>query len=351
MKNKLFLIIITLTLFSCRDVKERRNFFNGEFRTISFDKEYILSGEQLFVDSLGTVIVDLFDPYLIVRNRKVSGINFFTKFYSLEDYKYIGEYFRMGNAPQEFRSFNVIKKEYPNLWTYDFYEKHVLKFNLEKGMDERSLILEKKYDYQSIPNTFNVFFINDTCLLIKSYNFEEKVLEYISYNPENGTKFETYKTINYPITDEFTFKILSMADNIHPDGSKIVFITGKFNQVDVLDLKNPRKNFSVSTANNFVPYGYIEKTNEEELRDYYYSFPYCGDEFVAVLFDVSGDESKSEIHVIDWTGNPLAKMKFEGRFYFITFEIDPVRKLLYGVTKEGLVYIYDLKTCDFLYAH
>lgn len=349
MIKSILFITIVLIFMSCGE-KENKNFFNGEFRTISFDKEYILSGKQLGVDSLGSVMIHIFDPYLIVLNQKVPGIDYFAKFYSLEDNKYIGEYFRMGDGPQEFRNFNVIKKEYPLLWIYNNYEKHVLKINLEKGMDERSFVIEEKYNYQSIPNVFNVFFISDTSLLIKSYNSEEEVFEYIKYNPEKDIRNETYRANNYSIKQNFTYKILPMADNIHPDGNKIVFMTGKFNQIDILDLKYPEKSFSVSTADDFITYGYIERTSEDELRDYYYSLPYCGDKFVGVLYDVLGDESKSEVHVIDWDGNALAKIKFEKDIYFITFTIDPVRKILYGVTADGLVYTYDLKDCNFLSA-
>ena len=50
------------------------------------------------------------------------------------------------------------------------------KVNVEKGFDRGNIEIEKVYNYQNIEDPFNLFYINDTCLIIKNFNQKKRIL-------------------------------------------------------------------------------------------------------------------------------------------------------------------------------
>ena len=67
LKYNLFLILLTISLFSsCSDNDKKNNFFNGQPKKIDFSEEYLLKGERIDVDTIGIGYVKVFDPYIIL---------------------------------------------------------------------------------------------------------------------------------------------------------------------------------------------------------------------------------------------------------------------------------------------
>jgi hypothetical protein len=333
-------------LFSCCTESDSvKNFFKGTVKRIDFSEEYFLSGEIIEVDSIGIARVESFSSYLMLINYRQP---YFLQVYTCSsDYQYLGRFFRKGEGPNDFLGFQIIKKEYPCLWIQDYINKRVKKVNIEKGFDDRSFNVEKIYDYKKIIDPFNVFYLNDTCLLIKDYDVK-KGLYYLKYNPEEGSVSEMeYIMYNYPVTYPLMNKMLTLADVLHPCDNKIASITGVFNQIDIVDLDNPDKNISVTTNNGLVNYQDVVNTEKDDLQEYYFSYPVCNEQKIFVLYHSVDSKNSVQIRIIDWEGNPVAKLHLDKNIRDI--HIDFNQKIIYGIEDESeRIYKFDLSTVNLI---
>lgn len=334
LKYNLFLILLTISLFSsCSDNDKKINFFNGQPKKIDFSEEYLLKGERIDVDTIGIGYVKVFDPYIILGTYNSP---IFTQIYTYDnDYKHIGDFFNKGQGPKDFLGFNIIKKEYPYLWIKDYKNKNVSLLNIENGFSDGDFQIEKTYSYKNTIDPFNVFYINDNCLLIKDFEID-KGLHYYKYNPLKEEKIgNDFVMYNYPITYSFMNKILTLADAMHPNGKKIVSITEAFNQIDIINLEDISLNLSVTTNNNIVDYNNIVNT-EEELKEYYFDIPYCNENEIFALYH-SEQQEQTEVHIINWNGEPIAKLYLDKKIR--GFDVDVSQNYLYGI-EESTDHLY-----------
>ncbi|MDR2086599.1 MAG: TolB-like 6-bladed beta-propeller domain-containing protein [Dysgonamonadaceae bacterium] len=297
------------------------------------------------MDSIGVARVETFGSYLMLINYRQP---YFLQVYTAysDGYQYSGRFFRKGKGPKDFLGFQVIKKEYPCLWIQDYMNKHVKKINIEQGFDDRSFIIEKIYSYKKTVDPFNVFYLSDTCFLIKDYDVN-KGLYYLKYNPEKESiSSEEFILYNYPVTYPLMNKMLTLADVLHPRGNKIASITGVFNQIDILNLDNPDKNISVTTNQKPVKYQDVMNTGKEDFQEYYFSYPVCNEQMIFVLYHSQDANKPVQIHVIDWDGNPVAKLHLDKNIRDI--HIDFNEKIIYGIEDESeRVYKFNIKTGNF----
>jgi hypothetical protein len=338
MKTGRLILLLFISFSCCKGNDPTENFFKGSIKIIHFSEEYFLSGEIMNVDSIGIAEVEIFDSYLIMTNYRQP---YFTQIYTYPDeYKFIGNFFHRGKGPNDFLAFTIIKKEYPYLWIKDYVNKHVKKINIEQGFDDRSFTVEKIYDYRKIIDPFNVFYLNDTCLLVKDYDIT-KGLYYLKYNPQKRSiSDEEYIMYNYPVDYPLMNKMFTVADRIHPHRNKIVSITGVFDQIDLLDLDNPEKNTSITTSNKIIKYRYVMNSERDSLPKYYF-YSFCNEQMIFVLYHSHDPNNPVQIHVIDWEGNPVAKLHLDKNIRAI--HVDFNQKVLYGIEDEReRLYKFDL---------
>ena len=298
-----------------------------------------ISGSAIEVDSIGNAGVYKLGTYLIVC---VYGQSYYAKIYEQSTLHYIGDFFNWGQGPDDFLSFEIIKIDFPFLWVQDSKKKQIKVIDLVKTVEETHIVVEKVLSYKNIIDPFNVFFVNDSCLLIKNFDVE-KGLHYLKYNPQTDSVIDNgFSMYNYPVPYEISSKMLVLADCIHPNGKKVACVTGVLNQIDILDLEHPEKSLSVTTEKKLIDYNYVKNTEEEEMEEFYFSYPVCSERFIFALFRNNTNET-IEIHVIDWNGNPITKLTFDEKINIFTIDFN--QGVLYGVTAvEEKTFRYDIKS-------
>jgi hypothetical protein len=172
----------------------------------------------------------------------------------------------------------------------------------------------------------NAFYINDTCLLLKSWlpwQDEDVACSYIKYNPVTEQITDEYRLYSRPVTSDMAFTgFASIADCIKPDRSKIANLTFITDQIDIFDINNPDNSFSVT-----------ENNHKEILggdREYYTRKVKCTDNLIFALYR-NQENNRLEMHIIDWDGNPVCKLLLDRELF--TFEIDD-NGFMYGLENE-----------------
>ena len=340
MKKIIFFYLLLLFFCNCSNNNEKKNFFKGEVKKIEFKNEFLITGERVNIDTIGIAGVDVYPPFLIVKNYRLP---FFTQIYRESDSFYLGDYFHKGEGPKSFLDFQIIKKRYPYLWIKDSKKKQVSLINT-KGFEDNSFEIEKVYSFSKAIDPFNVFFINDTCLLIKDFDVN-KGLYYSKYNPQKEEKISNdYILYNYPITYPLMNKMLTLSDQVHPDGNKIVSITGIFDQIDIVNLKDSLLNISVTTSNDIIDYHAIKDKEDADLKEYYFSIPFCDENAIFILYRSQKSE-QVEVHIIKWNGDPITKLLLNKNIRDIT--VDNSLNVLYGIEAETeYLYKFNLKECN-----
>jgi hypothetical protein len=336
-------IIIAVATGSCSN--EEKTFFIGDIKVISFEKQRAVSGEHLNIDSIGVNGVTVLGKYLVMN---IYGDPHLTQIYDLKTLDLVGNFLIKGQGPDDFGYISVIKEEYPHLWVQDWVYKNIQAINIEDLIANKQAAV-KKIRYDSIVEPVNAFYVNDTCLLIKSYDVKSfdinGALYYCYYNPENGVLSHETAMYNYPVTgDILQTKMTALADCMKPDGSKVASISGVLDQVDILDMHHPEKSISATTTNHRYSYAYIKNTRSDDMQTSYFSYPDCSDELIFALYENNNtkDANNIELHIIDCEGNPVYKLRLDQKIE--TFSIDFDNGFMYGISKvEEKLYRYDIK--------
>ncbi|MDR1582932.1 MAG: hypothetical protein LBS55_06685 [Prevotellaceae bacterium] len=335
----LFLLLIVAAIYNCSE--EKKTFFIGNVKVISFEKQRSVSGEHLNIDSIGVNGVDVLDKYLIVS---LYGDPYLTQIYDLKTLDLIGKFLLKGQGPNDFGYISIIKTAYPYFWVQDRVYENIRLINVEEIIADKQSTAKKVLHYDNIVEPFNAFYVNDTCLLIKSFDVN-KGLYYFYYNPGNGVRSHEVTMYNYPVTSDILYsKMIPLADGMKPDGNKIISISGVLDQIDILDMHHPEKSISVTTTNSQYDYEYIKNTHSEEMKTFYFSYPYCSDRLIFALYENNDtkDLNNIELHIIDWEGNPIYKLLLEQKIEI--FSIDLNNGFMYGINKvEERLYRYDIK--------
>lgn len=150
----------------------------------------------------------------------------------------------------------------------------------------------------------------------------------------------------YPLYDKVDFiryNQINSADRIKPDLSKIAMGMLMFNQINILDLKE-NNNFTITaaTGNTYLSKKYLD---EHEPIIYYCDLE-CTDKYIYALY-VNQKMSEwqriahpTEIHVFDWNGNAVYKLKTQETL--LNIDIDETGQKIYGLATEEQVFIYDI---------
>jgi hypothetical protein len=326
---------------------KEKNFFAGKRKIIAFEREYSVSGEFVDVDSIGVRRITVSGQYLILR---MGQLPYFFKIYDLKDLSFIGDFGYKGQGPDDFRRVTAIRnKGYPYIEVEDWGLKQVRILDLEKLAETNRVVASKVLSYSEIAKTgtvFRTFYVNDTCMLVKVMLTpweDDTKFSYVQYNPLSGKSIKTFKLYNYPVTQNMSNEILTLADCMKPDGSKIACHTGILDQIDILDINNPDNNVSITLNNYSLDYPH-EKPLEDSLtglKMFYMSFPICTNDLIFVLYN-NHQSRKFEIHVIDWNGKPVCKLVLDR--ILDSIEFDEEQGVIYGLEMETTqTYKYNIK--------
>ncbi|WP_106829739.1 hypothetical protein [Parabacteroides pacaensis] len=337
--KRLFLFISVFILFSC-EIQEK-NSFRGNMRcAVTFNKDIFLESKMdTEIDTIGPLQIDFFLPYIITT---VYRSPYFAKIYNDQLKEDLGYYFSKGLGPKEFLSFGILNQRQENpLWVQDYVNKRLYNIDLLETIKEKDASIKKRISYKEIEDPLQLFYFSDSLFLIKSFE-NQKGLMYRWYNPiqKNFVKNEIllYKEV---LVQKDLNNIMTLADCLKPDGSKIASLTGSLNQIDILDLKDNRLNLSFTTGKQVIT---LQDVQEGRINDYYLSLPRCNDHLIFALFQNKQNNNSKEIHVISWSGEPLYRLCIKEDLR--DFNINWNTKILYGIDSNDIIYKYDISALD-----
>ena len=336
------ILILFIALFFSSCGNRQRNFFDGQVKKIQFSREYFLEGKKMDTDTIGNFYPKLFGSYVILRTHSLP---YSARIYTVDDFTLVGTFFNRGQGPQDFLGFSIVRREYPRLWVMDAQNRRLSVLNTEKGFGDDSFQIERTYSLRGISHPFNVFYVNDTLLWVKSFDMGNSRLSYYKFNPQTEEKIGAGRIMyNFPVTVSLIHKMLSGADAIHPDGTKIVSVTRAFNQIDILNLKDVTRNLSVTTGDRLTSFRHVNNTHRDDLREYYLGIPVVNEHEIFVMHH-SEQPNQTEVRIITWEGEPIAILHLNRRLR--GFDVDASLNFLYGIEPESeALYRFDLRNLN-----
>lgn len=304
----------------------------------SLENEYSLLGSKLTgIDTVGSLGINFLPEYIMVTLYKSPS---FLEIYDRVTYRSIGQYFSRGNGPGESLALSVLNQEMDSVAMFqDYIKKQILTMRLKKVEGSYEATVKKIADYTCFIDPLQVFYYGDSLLLIKSLDIEKGII-YSLYDFKNKKVLKEYALYNEVLDQSDLNRMMTLADALKPDKSKLVSLTGAFNQIDILDLDNPARSISISIGDENISLEWLRKHRSDECPNFYISLPRCNDEYIIALHqDV--DSKKAEFHVINWEGEALYRLKTDEELR--DFNIDWKNRMLYGISEADEVYVYSLK--------
>ncbi len=324
----IILIFVATLICSCSDTTQITN--SEQVYIKDFRKKSKLYGEKLnYIQNIGFYGCEIIYPYLILNLYKQEN---HIAVYNLKKELYYGDYFKGGVGPNEYLDFTILNQYRDSIiWINDVHRKKIKSYILNQTNDSLVFNLETEYDYaNNNEDVFSVFVCPDSTIWEKQYDIEKKLLYY--------TNSSRKKTI-YPFHDNISRndlnRIMTLADGIKEDGTKIVSLTGIWDQIEIINLLRNGKSLSVTTSTNVLSWEIYKKTSSDQLQEYYLSLPRCNNEYIMTLHNNNG---KKELILIDWEGHGIAIYFIEEDL--IDFAIDWKENIIYGVTANEEVYKY-----------
>jgi hypothetical protein len=317
----------------------------GEMKIVStFQQEQHLPGSLVEgIDSIGVFGITFFKDYKLI---KMNRLPYFIRIYQGEANQFKGNYFYKGKGPNDYLDLSPTHQQMDSLLiAYDFYQYKLFLIDLVEKESHIRAERVKEIECKGFWDPLKAFYLNDSMVLMKSVYIENKAyrLAYSFYNYKRNKILENYlplyrECLRY---SEMNW-IYSGADALKPDQTKIVSVTGAFNQIDILDLHDPSRSFSISTSKENLTVedlkSYANSNTEEELHEYYFP-PKCNDQYIIALYQPKNSLQK-EFHVISWEGKPLYHLPIEEPLN--SFDVDWKNAVLYGLTEDGIIYAYKL---------
>lgn len=319
--SKWFLIISSIILIeSCTNPEQIRRV------KISGEREQILQNEVAELD------VTIFDTLIFIH--KYSAESFFSV-YSKKDKRFLRDWLKNGNGPDEFSAPKLFKQlSSNNLFVYDVFRGGVFQVN-----DFFSSVLEIDYLYEVDPViglTQDMMLKNDSLLIGN--------LGYLSPEPFliKGFDIKNKKEIfSVPILDLNEYVSESVTDfyttfynffRLKPDGSKSVIAFNYFDRLLIFD--EDYTNAKKVDGELGVKKVKMLEGKPLDLVNYYFDLEVTNDYIFALYYDQSesvyGEVMKpSQIKIFDWDG--VLIQVIETPDYLMGISFDEEVQILYGV--------------------
>lgn len=328
--NKIILFFLSAIFFFC-SCDNKNTFIKGKIVYVDeFKTEKILSGKPLyFIQSKGLFGCEVRKPYLFLnlhsQDDNIAIYNLYTK-------KFVGNFFKKGKSDKEYISFDLINLYNDSLiWTIDPTNKIIREFSYLSQNDTNAIKQTKTIRCRINDELFCAFPHDSMVYTYKAFSFEDG---FFYQNCKTNKKICPYNTI---LTKNDLNKIMTLAESMKPDGSKIASLTGILDEIDIISLDgNANNNIIITTSNQPTHWEKLKKLKEDELKNYFISIPRSNDEYIVALHD---NQSNQEILVFDWFGNGIAKCTIKEKL--IDFAVDWTTYTIYGLTEDEIVYQYD----------
>ena len=350
--KKFWIYLVCLSL--CNSCVKSRNIFNStEITFENFKKEFLLKARIVPLDTsvMGISGIFLVDNFLLILHLRT--VPFFLSAYDMESNEFAGGFLHRGRGPNEFISLSF-DGEYASQngdnWLYmsAINEHQVFKFNLTSYVQFRDLDMQLLHEYEESQGLqMRTRVLNDTTFVAYTFVQDKNGLRvfYRKYFSTSDDKVEI-NLLNHHVKNYEEFDVLWSAQHIRPDKKKMALAMERMNRVHIIDLDDTENNITITPkGQRYVSLKELSRVEPLQTTTYYVDVKTTQD-YIFALFqnqlfaDFRVKPDKPEIHVFDWKGFPLYKLRFEECLG--GFCIDTVKKIMYAYDNFEIVYQYDL---------
>jgi hypothetical protein len=359
MSNKIvYFFVLFFCIISCTPTDK-------ENQGISIDKfplEVRLQATELKVPPIlfKPSNMGIIDTFLVITQSRHDTI--FSVF-SLPECKYLMSFGNEGRGPNEFNlSFENVTFGPVNNDSCGFAVGNMMTRIQYYRIDDLLKRKPEPYRIERLPPELNGFramvYFGDSLIIGAPYRGNMNLFKYTS-SDHQLISFQDYP-MKFPLMYvESIREVFGLSMAVKPDNSKFVLAYQNFGKIEIYDLKKSQPlivsykgfpEFEKNTGLNESSKGLINNPEQivfcEGIRaTNKYIYISIANDKVANIYTRTGPNRNfiREIHVFDWSGNPVVKLKTDR--YYHCYDIDPANEYLYTVndTIADLIYRYDLR--------
>ena len=365
MRNKTIFFIITCLCIACRQEKE---YFYGNIHTYEFSEPVeMLTGKEIEFDSVQTGFMYVHDSLIFFESTLLPRYSIYA--FNAKNGKYLFGLFGRGQGPMEY--INVSCAGYKRLingQTHIYFnatnEQKIIDVNIDKltaHLDQpdsiKAAITTSEFLWSTLHTSpyIPVFPLDEQRILAKSMfetpymNTKNPLLpQYELIDRESNTITKSFPIFAHQVRPEEPNDLFYLtSDAIHPNGKKVVMAMWLVPQINILDIETGQMDcFRLKGAQGME---YLERCAPERVH-LYYKHVTADSKYIYALYvdkpyfqerDSDPASTSREIHVFDWNGNFIRRLKIKERAYEI--HVDENANLLYApIYKTDKVFVYSL---------
>jgi hypothetical protein len=359
---------VVLGIISCDIKVNDSDIFNGEIKAIDDTVKLIpeLQPYEIILDGITYGLPTIYDSLMFFYVGSKTNMHYTV--FNLKTGKHIGDFCPRGQGPGEVRVISPI---------YQFYKENgelktlltapnnfkLVVWNISKTLENNKTVWDfipyewKKYHAE--PHNY-VSRLNDEefigkvqslCMNPDDYCTISTVPFYEKRDIYSDTLKNKYTVFNRSLKQRDSERLFSSHDCLKPDGSKIIQLMIRMQQINVIDTETGKvTGYRFKESSNF---SYLANFSEPfENRPVYFIRAASNDKYVYALFcngiqEKNLKDAKFVVYVFDWDCNLIKKVKLLKDGFFTGFFVDEVNNFLYTVNMhdEGeTVCRYDLKS-------
>ena len=342
-------IAFLLYLSSCQSGSKNDNpLFIGETVMINeFPKTVSLKGKQIELTSFGAENVYLVDTFLVFVSSR---LDTFCSIYSANSRKHVINLIPKGRGVHETPGvisplFHEIDANgHLKIFFQDRVFNCISALNLTKSIREKKTFIERNHCFLPEPGMYGIFPLSDSLLFYHYFNLGDRKEYYATYNKQ-VQKFRQNDSISrYQLPNAGNIFLLNSYSEFQPQQQRYATAMRFLNQINIYSLKE--KTMKCLVYKSVSDLQAVIKCPMPNKYEYYVDLAVTGKKLFALYAnqtrkDWALEKKPAEIHVIDWQGKPLYKVSLDEKLQKI--EIDEQKKIMYGMTEEEKIYIYDIK--------
>ena len=341
LKNLFMLMSFLAMLFSCDGSQADKELFYGEIRYVN-DKDVVskdVTARHVSLDGIYTGTIAAYDSLLLCWDTSYPG--HFINLFNVDTGKEIGYFCPKGGGPNELFNTNPVyqffKKGDDVMALFDGNSQALAIWNLTKSVQTGKTVYDTiVHDYKGLGLFF--FRLPDDAL-INVVSSQHKTMHEMTtpycerrplYTAGETQKFPLYKVESVNVGSSSSF--FNSWSALKPDGTKLVQAMGYLPQLNIVDTRTGQV---VAYRMKGGPDYSLLQSEVGNLTKYYLSVQ-ADDKYIYAAYwgkelwrGASGEPMPKfdQIHVLDWEGNLLYKLKTDQSFFIIW--LDTVRNRLY----------------------
>lgn len=339
-----FLYLLIAILCSCNS-NQYEDIFNGTIHYIA-DEDVVtknIVSKHVSLDGDQTGMIATYDSLLVCYEPDYP--RHFLKVFNVDTGEDFGYFCPKGHGPKEFAGMNPIyqffKKGEDVVTLFDGDLKSWAFLNLTKSIKSGETVYDTIFSRSSNNSLFFFYTPNNNIINVISAeytNVYESTTPYCEiyniYNNNEVKKIPIYKvpSVTNKSAVEPVGRFFNTWDALKPDGTKLVQAMSYLPQLNIIDTNTGE--VKAYRINDDADYSLLQ-TEMNDLKRYYLSVQ-ADDNYIYAaywgkeLWDGSLDTPMpifDQIHVFDWNGNLLYKLKTDHSYFVIW--LDTVRNRLY----------------------